>query len=770
MSASGDEAEAIDLSSLLEEYLAHRRELDSDSLRALEARAGDRVATLREHVALARDLDDLADLLAEGPGGKPAELPRIGRFETLACLGIGGLSEVYLAYDPHLDRQVALKLLQPAAIRIADARDWMTSEGRSLARLAHPGIVQVFDLDQTDGVFYVAMEYVAGPSLREVLDALRSLAGRPCEEPPTPAALRAARALEPLGARCELVLRIARALALCHAQGVVHRDLKPENVLLDERHAPKLIDFGLAHLESAAGTRHTQRLVGTLPYLAPEQVDEGRSGASAASDVFALGVVLYELLTLEHPFQAGTRAAIAAAISAASPPPLRRANPAVPSDVALICAHALERLPRDRYASAEGMAADLEAFLEHRAISVEPPSARRRAVLWLRRNRRSAAAAAATLAVVATLLLLAWAWSERARRAAFRSELELQAVRIPGCERPSEFAALIGDVGWERAEALDASSVARLLFGAVRPDLEALRTRLAARFREVVDPLHEAATRLRHAGRRNEGLKTFCVDWSRAIELYDARLASGDPLPYGGFGTVSLPAGGTLWRYENAAATCFPRLVPVVERSSLDKGFYRYRRDEGGSPCEAEFYVRSYEPGWTLDAIPLDDALDLVRVDDPGGALASDAPDERERAPYLLSRRPVTWREAERVLGAAAVGVREGYRQIGAAVEDPDTPAALPRSHAQAFATRIGGRLPSAAELCRARLDGLVEPAPAGFALEWISLPFGEEGADGFGLHIERPFSETEALCTRLQSFEDDPTSSVCFRVARTAR
>ena len=211
-----------------------------------------------------------------------------GRYLVRSRIARGGMATVYLALDQRLDREVAVKVMHP---NLADDEDFLhrfTREARSAARLSHPGIVQVYDQGQHDGVAFLAMEHVPGRTLRDLMNERGTLTARESLD-----------LLEP----------VLDALGAAHAAGLVHRDVKPENVLLGDDGRLKVADFGLARAVNSATTSQTGLLLGTVAYLAPEQVERGL--ADARSDVYAAGVMLYELLTGHPPYAGDTPLAVA---------------------------------------------------------------------------------------------------------------------------------------------------------------------------------------------------------------------------------------------------------------------------------------------------------------------------------------------------------------------------------------------------------------------------------------------------------------------------
>jgi serine/threonine-protein kinase len=292
----------------------------------------------------------------------PGSCPVIPGYEILGELGRGTMGVVYKARHLRLNRLVALKvILEGRHARPEDLLRFL-SEAEVLARCRHPHVVVIYEVGWHDGRPYLTAELVEGGTLARKC-------GRP--QPPRWAA--------------ELLEAVARAVHQAHRRGVIHRDLKPANVLLTRGRRPKLTDFGLAkRLTGDTGLTETGALLGTPNYMAPEQAlcqDVG-----AAADVYALGAILYELLTGEPPFRAASMLLALERIVSEPPRPPRRLCPSVPRDLEAICLKCLEKEPRDRYGSAAELAADLRRFLAGEPTKARPPSAGRRAGAWLRRR------------------------------------------------------------------------------------------------------------------------------------------------------------------------------------------------------------------------------------------------------------------------------------------------------------------------------------------------------------------------------------------------
>ncbi|MFO0841548.1 MAG: protein kinase [Gemmataceae bacterium] len=322
------------------------------------------------------DASDTPPALA-GPGSWPA----VEGYQVLGELGSGGMGLVYKAWHQPLRRLVALKVIRaggrPSAAQLARFR----TEAEAVARLSHPNIVQIYEVGEQDGLPYLALEYVEGGSLRRGPDAA------------------------PLPAReaASLVEAVARAVGYAHGRGVVHRDLKPANVLLAADGKPKVSDFGLAKLltEGEAGPTRTGELLGTPSYMAPEQASGRHKEVGPATDVYAAGAILYELLTGRPPFLAETE--LDTLLQVANEEVVRpsRLRPGVPRDLETVCLKCLQKEPARRYASAEALADDLRRYLEGRPVKARRASAAERAWRWCRRNPKVAGLSAAVLLLLA---------------------------------------------------------------------------------------------------------------------------------------------------------------------------------------------------------------------------------------------------------------------------------------------------------------------------------------------------------------------------------
>ena len=352
--------------------------------RALEFEGAERAAFLdqacgkdRELLREIQEFLERGDLAGESQFLEPPALSRsgleklvLGDFELVRELGRGGMGVVYLARQKGLEREVAVKVLVESLATTATAVARFHREARAAARLRHPGIVQVIADGQSENTHWFAMEYVPGHDLGRELQLQRTgqlLAGRGAFLPPlgTPNHL-------PTVAR--VCADVADALHYAHLNGLVHRDIKPHNILVQSDGRVQIADFGLVRDELLGSLTITGEIAGTLHYMSPEQARIKKTPIDHRTDVYSLGVVLYELATLQRPFEGATSAEVLGKIQRDEPRSMRRINRRVPRDLETICGKAMAKDPRARYADAKALADDLRRFLAHEAIVATPPA------------------------------------------------------------------------------------------------------------------------------------------------------------------------------------------------------------------------------------------------------------------------------------------------------------------------------------------------------------------------------------------------------------
>jgi len=354
-------------------------------------------------VGAVQDENDYAALFPDqsawlGDGGASAAVRTFGRYRIVRALGRGGQGVVHLAEDTVLHRRVALKVLTGIAAASSELLERFRREAEIASRLDHVGLCTVYDSGVVDGTPYIAMRYIEGPTLAELIrDGAASENGlvmpREREQSTSSATTR--------GAIVALVEKVARALHVAHEAGVVHRDVKPANIMLGEDGEPVLCDFGVAADDGTDGPTLTRTgdVFGTPAYMSPEQLVMKPTALDRRTDVFSLGVVLYECLTLRRPFDASTREAMYEAIRSRDPVDPRRFDGAIPRDLVVVLETALEKDRERRYATALELGEELARVLAHEPIHARPAGLTLRLRRWAQRHPG--------VAVSVTLLALA---------------------------------------------------------------------------------------------------------------------------------------------------------------------------------------------------------------------------------------------------------------------------------------------------------------------------------------------------------------------------
>jgi serine/threonine protein kinase/peroxiredoxin len=411
-----------------------------------------------------------SDTPLPGDSARPAVLG----YEILDELGRGGMGVVYKARQLRLNRVVALKMILAGAHAGSKEQERFRSEAEAVAKLQHPNIVQIYEVSESEGRPYFSLEYVDGGSLAQVLDG-------------TP---------QPARKSAELVAAVAKAMETAHKQNVVHRDLKPANVLLTRDGKPKVTDFGLAkHMDSEQGQTRSGAILGTPSYMAPEQAAGRNREIGPPADVYALGAILYEMLTGRPPFRGETPMDTMLQAVSDEPIPPTRLQPKLPRDLETICLKCLQKMPGKRYSSAAALADDLERFLSGSPIHARPVGPIERGLKWVRRRPAAAALIGVSSIAIFSLVLGGWSFSARLawalktaddqRLAAERNEAEAKRQEEIA-QQQKELAAKTFQKRIEEVDKLIARLDGRL---AITPNSETLRMEFLQEFRRSSETL-----------------------------------------------------------------------------------------------------------------------------------------------------------------------------------------------------------------------------------------------------------------------------------------
>ena len=384
---------------LSREYLAELEAGRQPDRKAYLARVPDVADELEEYlegIELAQTLRPTSSSLAYQPDYTTSP---IGDFQLSREIGRGGMGVVYEATQLSLGRKVALKVLPFAAALDVKHLQRFKIEAQAAAQLHHTNIVPIYAVGSDRGVHYYAMQLIEGRSLAEIIEELRAARDKPVSKGRTTVGLakqstqaqsavsqHSGRTKSRFRAAAKLAAQVADALEYAHDAGVVHRDIKPANLLLDGKGAVWITDFGLAHVAADVNLTQTGELVGTLRYMSPEQAAGRQATVDHRTDVYSLGVTLYELLTLRPIFAGTDRVTLLHQVLNDEPRALRQWDRAIPIELETIVLKALSKKPTERYATAGELAADLRRFLDERPILARRPTLLDRVRKWTRRH------------------------------------------------------------------------------------------------------------------------------------------------------------------------------------------------------------------------------------------------------------------------------------------------------------------------------------------------------------------------------------------------
>ncbi len=415
-----DAARDAELDRLIAACLERFEQVGETALDEFVAEHPEHADVLQRRIVMLRDTGMLTAPGEASAASDEQTIPdRLGSFQILRCLGGGGMGVVYLAVQEELGREVALKLVRPDQMYFPRTRERFRREIEVISKLQHPGIVPIYAVGEEDGVPYFAMERVRGCTLHDVLQHLagtdpNELTGRDlaiavkrCSDEEDDLQADADPALGYVfsgsweDACLRLVRQIAEALEHAHRRDVVHRDIKPSNVMVTPSGRAMMLDFGLAGSESTHSLTRTGSKLGSLHHMAPEQSRGDTQAVGPRTDIYALGVTLYELLTLTPAFRGEATHEIARAIELGAFTPVRRRNTAVSWESETVCHRAMALEPGERYATAVDFARDLDNVLDRRPIDARRAGAVLRLKRWAQRN--PAIAVGCTLGLIAVI-------------------------------------------------------------------------------------------------------------------------------------------------------------------------------------------------------------------------------------------------------------------------------------------------------------------------------------------------------------------------------
>ena len=442
---------------LAQEFVERRRRGEKPSIEeymAAHPRLAAEIQDLFRTLLIVEDLG--ASATSAAAAASPAEsspgIQEIGEYRILREIGRGGMGVVYEAEQASLGRRVALKVLPLHSLLDQKRLERFQQEARAAARLSHPNIVPVYGVGEHLGIHYYAMQYIPGQGLNRVLEEVRRLreaGGSESDSGDASSSSSLAAGLDSRGGRgsreryyrnmARLARDAALALDYAHGEGILHRDVKPSNLLLDTGGRVWLTDFGLAKAEGSADLTHSGDFVGTILYMAPERF---KGWSDPRSDVYGLGITLYELITLRPAFQQRDRAQLLRKVAAEEPPAPRRIDRAIPRDLETIVLKAIAKEPGQRYDGARAIAEDLERFLEGLPVEARRSHPLGRLGRWCGRNPLPASLAAAVLFLLiiiaaissAAAVRLAGEQAERAEK--LRSAYLAEAVALRASARP----------------------------------------------------------------------------------------------------------------------------------------------------------------------------------------------------------------------------------------------------------------------------------------------------------------------------------------------